>query len=187
MKKTIAIIITAVFAFFGTANAQNQKLGHLNSADIIQAMPEYKQLTADVQKQEESYKKALEGMETEYQKDEKELQTIGQDKSTPDAVLETKYTALQELGKRIQDFQGKANEDLQKYQQDKMKPIDDKIKKAIKEVAVAEGYSYIFDILSGAVVYFPEATNDVTDLVMKKLNITRVPSTSTGTGMGGGK
>jgi len=184
MKKTIAIIITAVFAFFGNANAQTQKLGHINSADIIQAMPEYKQLTTDIQKQEESYKKALEGMETEYQKNEKELQSLGTDKSTPDPILESKYQALQDLGKRIQDFQGKANEDLQKFQQEKMKPIDEKIKKAIKEVAVAEGYSYIFDVLSGAVVYFPETTNDVTDLVMKKLNITRVASTATGKGTG---
>ena len=180
MKKTIAIIITAVFAFFGTASAQ-QKIGHINSIDVLQAMPEFKQMNSDIEKQKASYQKALEGMYADYEKKQKDLQAISQDKSTPDPIVESKIQELQDLQKRIQDFESKVNDDLQKLQQEKLKPINDKYLKAVKEVALASGYSYVLDVISGAVAYYPEAADDVTDLVMKKLNITRVAPSSTGT------
>ena len=72
------------------------------------------------------------------------------------------------------------NDDLQKMQQEKLKPINDKYLKAVKEVATANGYTYILDIVSGAVAYYPEGQNDVTDLVMKKLGITSAPQAPSG-------
>ncbi len=180
MKKTIAIIITAVFAIFGTANAQ-QKIGHINSLDILQAMPEFKTMNGDIDKQKQSYQKALEGMYADYEKKQKDLQALSNDKSTPDPIIESKIQELQDLQKRIQDFESKVNDDLQKLQQEKLKPINEKYLKAVKEVATTNGYSYVLDVVSGAVAYYPEAADDVTDLVMKKLNITRVAPGSTGT------
>jgi outer membrane protein len=185
MKKTIAIIITAVFAFFGTAKAQ-QKIGHINSVDIYQAMPEVKQMNGELQKAQESYEKAGEAMMADYEKKQKELQELSNNKSTPDAILESHIQDLQDLQKRIEDFKTKVQEDLQKLQQEKSKPIQDKYLKAVKEVAVANGYSYILDTNTGIVAYYPESADDVTDLVLKKLNITRAPA-GTGTGTSGMK
>ncbi len=180
MKKTVLAIIVAVFAFAGTVNAQ-QKLGHINSIEVLQAMPEFKQMSADIQKQKDSYTKMLEGMYGDYERKQKELQAMSQDKGTPDPILESKIQELQDLQKRIQDFESKVNEDLQKLQQDKLKPINDKYLKAVKDVAVVNGYSYILDIVQGGVAYFTEGQNDVTDLVMKKLGITAAPQTAPGT------
>ena len=176
MKKTVLGIFALLFAFAGTVNAQ-QKLGHINSIDVLQAMPEFKQMTTDLQKQKESYSKALEGMYGDYDKKQKDLQALSQDKGTPDPILESKIQELQDLQKRIQDFEGKVNDDLQKAQQEKLKPINEKYLKAVKEVAQANGYSYIIDIVQGSVAYYPEGQNDVTDLVMKKLGVTAVPKT----------
>lgn len=178
MKKVISVVIIALFLSF-TASAQ-QKLGHINSLTVLQAMPEFKQMSDDIDKQKQAYSKALEAMYTDYDKKQKELQGLTEkDKNTPDAILDMKIQELQELQKRIQDFESKANEDLQKLQQDKLKPINDKYLKTVKEVAQANGYSYIFDVVSGAVAYYPETTDDVTDLVMKKLGITAAPKTTT--------
>ena len=185
MKKTIAIIITALFAFFGTASAQ-QKIGHINSLEILQSMPEFKTMNGDIDKQKQSYQKALEGMYADYEKKQKDLQALSNDKSTPDPIIESKIQELQDLQKRIQDFESKVNDDLQKLQQEKLKPINEKYLKAVKEVAMANGYAYVLDVVSGAVAYFPEADADVTDLVLKKLNITRVAPTGTTPG-GAGK
>jgi len=180
MKKTVLVIIAAVFAMAGTVNAQ-QKIGHINSVEVLQAMPEFKQMTNDLQKQKDSYTKALEGMYGDYDKKQKELQALSQDKSTPDPILESKIQELQDLQKRIQDFEAKVNDDLQKAQQDKLKPINEKYLKAVKEVATGNGFSYIIDIVQGAVAYYPEGQNDVTDLVMKKMGITAAPQTPGGT------
>lgn len=181
MKKTILGIAIAMFAFMGTASAQ-QKVGHLNSVDILSVMPEFKQMQSDIQKQKDAYTKVLEGMYQDYDKKQKELQAKSQDKTTPDVILETMIQELQQLQQRITDFEEKVNNDLQKAQQDKMKPINDKYIKTVKEVAEANGYSYIIDIASGAVAYFPEKANDVTDLVLKKMGITTPAPGTTGTG-----
>lgn len=181
MKKTVLAILTAVFAFAGTASAQ-QKIGHINSMEVLQAMPEFKQMTTDLQKQKDSYSKALEGMYGDYDKKQKELQALSQDKATPDPIIESKIQELQDLQKRIQDFEAKVNDDLQKAQQEKLKPINEKYLKAVKDVATGNGYSYIIDIIQGAVAYYPETQNDVTELVLKKLGLTAVPhSTAPGT------
>ncbi|MFM2305395.1 MAG: hypothetical protein RLZZ367_64 [Bacteroidota bacterium] len=178
MKKTVSVFIAAMFLMIGAVSAQ-QKIGHINSLEVLQAMPEFKQMSTDIQKQKDSYTKVLEGMYGDYEKKQKDLQAMSQDKNTPDAILESKIQELQDLQKRIQDFENKVNEELQKAQQDKLKPINDKYLKAVKEVALANGYSYILDVVQGSLAYFPEGQNDVTDLVMKKLGITAAPAGTT--------
>jgi outer membrane protein len=180
MKKTILSIIAALLLFTSTIQAQ-QKLGHINSITVLQAMPEFKQMSTDLEKQKESYSKALESMYGDYDKKQKALQALSNDKTTPDPILESHIQELQDLQKRIQDFEAKVNDDLQKLQQEKLKPINDKYLKAVKEVASANGYSYVLDVVSGALAYYPEGTNDVTDLVMKKLGITAAPQTPANT------
>ena len=176
MKKATVVLIAAIFLSIGTASAQ-QKIGHINSVEVLQAMPEFKTMQTDLQKQQEAYKKVLEGMYNDYDKKQKELQEISKENTTPDAIVEMKVQELQQLQQRIQEFEGTVNEKLQQAQQDKLKPINDKYLKAVKEVAIANGYAYVIDIVSGAVAYYPEGVNDVTDLVMKKLGITAAPQT----------
>ncbi|MFN8321541.1 MAG: OmpH family outer membrane protein [Chitinophagales bacterium] len=175
MKKTVLAVVVALLAFAESVNAQ-QKIGHINSVSVLQAMPEFATMQADLQKQKDAYTKALEAMYADYEKKQKEVQAKSQDKTTPDAILETLIQDLQQTQQRIGDFENKVNDELQKLQQDKLKPINDKYLKAVKEVAVANGYSYVIDIVSGAVAYYPEEANDVTDLVMKKLGITAAPA-----------
>lgn len=175
MKKTILALVTVLFAFAGTVNAQ-QKIGHINSVDILTVMPEFKTMQDDLQKLKDNYTKVLEGMYGDYEKKQRELQAKSQDKTTPDIILETLMQELQQQQQRIGEFEEKVNGELQKAQQDKLKPINDKYLKAVKDVATANGYAYILDVVSGALAYFPEGTNDVTDLVMKKLGVTAAPA-----------
>jgi len=180
MKKTIVAALTLCFVSIGVLHAQ-QKIGHINSMTVLQAMPEFKQMSDDIDKQKQSYSKALEGMYADYDKKQKELQQLSNDKSTPDPILESHIQELQDLQKRIQDFESKANDDLQKLQQEKLKPINDKYLKVVKEVASANGYSYVLDVSTGAVAYYPDTTDDVTDLVLKKMGITAAPAAPAGT------
>lgn len=181
MKKTILGIIAVMFAFVGTTSAQ-QKIGHINSVEVLQAMPEFKQMQTDVQKQKETYSKALEGMYADYQKKQADLQEKSKDKTIPDAIVETLVQDLQQTQQRIQDFESKINDELQKMQQEKLKPVNDKYIKVVKEVAVANSFAYVLDIASGGVAYYPEGQNDITDLVMKKLGITAAPQAPANTG-----
>ena len=164
MRKLIVAI--AAILTFGTASAQ-QKIGHLNSGEILQAMPEYKTMSEAVDKKKQEYAKIMETMYAEYEKKSKAVQEGG-DKMTQ-AVLDMNIQDVKDLERRIQEFEQKAQADLQKYAEDQMKPLQDKYMKGVKEVSKEQGYAYIFDIASGSVVYYPEGANDITQAVKTKI------------------
>ena len=113
MKKTILGVIAAIFTFSGTVSAQ-QKIGHINTASIIQAMPETKQMNTDLEKKQDEYAKVYQGMMAEYEKKSKELQALANDKSASDPIIDVKYQEVMDLQKRIGDFETKMESDLQK-------------------------------------------------------------------------
>jgi outer membrane protein len=183
MRKLVVAII-AIFTL-SSASAQ-QKIGHLNSAEILQAMPEYKQMSDAVDKKKQEYAKIMESMYAEYEKKSKEVQEGG-DKMTQ-AVLDLKVQEIKDLEKRIQDFEQKAQQDLQKYAEELMKPLQEKYIKGVKEVAKEQAYSYILDLAAGGVVYYPESGSDITQAVKTKIGATLpVPAPGTGTAKPAGK
>ncbi|MFN8276557.1 MAG: OmpH family outer membrane protein [Chitinophagales bacterium] len=167
MKK-LAVAAFAVL-MFGAVSAQ-QKIGHLNSAEILQAMPEYKSMQEAVDKKKQEYAGVMQTMYAEYEKKSKEVQEGG-DKMTQ-AVLDMKVSEIKDLEKRIGDFEQKAQADLGKYAEDLMKPLNDKYVKGVKEVAREQGYSYVLDLAAGGVIYYPESGNDLTQAVKTKIGAT---------------
>lgn len=167
MRKLIVAVV-ALFAF--TSAIAQQKIGHLNSSEILQAMPEYRQMSEAVEKKKQEYAKIMENMYAEYDKKSKEVQEGG-DKMTQ-AVLDLKVQEIKDLEKRIQEFEQKAQQDLQKYAEDLMKPLQDKYVKGVKEIAKEQGYSYILDLAAGGVVYSPETGSDITQAVKTKIGAT---------------
>ncbi len=165
----------ALMMIGGTTASAQQKIGHLNSTEILQALPEYKQMSEAVEKKKADYSKIMENMYAEYEKKAKEVQEQG-DKMTQ-LILDTKVQEIKDLERRIGDFEQKAQDDLSKYAQELMKPLNEKYLKGVKEVARDNGYAYILDIAAGGVVYFPESGSDVTPLVKTKIGATLpVPS-----------
>lgn len=185
MKK-LAVAAIAVF-MFGAVSAQ-QKIGHLNSAEILQAMPEYKAMQEAVDKKKQEYAGVMQTMYAEYEKKSKEVQEGG-DKMTQ-AVLDMKVSEIKDLEKRIGDFEQKAQADLGKYAEDLMKPLNDKYVKGVKEVAREQGYSYVLDLAAGGVIYYPESGNDLTQAVKTKIGATLpvpAPGSAPRPATGGGK
>ena len=163
-KKLIAILfLMAPLAIFA------QKFGHLNSADIMQAMPEYKTAQTEIQNLEKQYGNELQLMESELAKKseayEKEKATL------PANIAQRRETELQEIYGRMQQFYQDSQMKLQQASQEKMNVLVEKITKAIKEVGVAGGYLYIFDTSSGISYISETLSTDVTGEVKKKLGI----------------
>ena len=63
----IGVVAIGMFLAVGTANAQ-QKFGHINSADLLQAMPEMKTADATFQTFAKAKQTSLELMDAERQK-----------------------------------------------------------------------------------------------------------------------
>jgi len=166
MKKVI--IAASLFLMFNFANAQTIKLGHINSAELLQLLPEVKAADSTLQ----AYQKTLEDQNTsmlaEYK--EKTDDYTNNSKNWTDAVKEVKGQEVQDLQNRIQTFQQSAQEKLSNKKEEIYTPILKKAEDAIKAVAKANGYTYVFDTSAGAVVY-AEDGDDLLPLVKKQLNL----------------
>src|SRR5580704_6941113 len=101
MKKAVILFFVTFFIFAGKTYAQ-QKYGHINSDDVLQAMPEYKELTAAVDKKKKDTQSKLEKMYLDYQGRQKELNDYGQ--SMMQAVREEKLKELDSLQQSITAF-----------------------------------------------------------------------------------
>lgn len=168
MKKLLLVLVLAGFITTGFSQ-QKIKLGHLNSNDLLEAMPE----KAKAQKSLQDYSKQLEDQLTTMQDEleKKYNDYLSKKDSLSDLIKKNREDELMSLQQRIQTFQGNAQQELQKKEQELLKPIIDKAKKAIEDVAKENGYTYIFDTGTGAVLYFPKDSDDILPIVKKKLGI----------------
>jgi len=137
--------------------AQTLKFGHINSSELIQAMPQTKQADSTLKRFGESLDSQLKGMTAEYQNKLQSYQTKRD--SLPDAIRQTKEKELEDLGNRIQEFQQTAQESIQKKKEELYGPILKKADTAIKDIAKEKGYSYIFDTSLGSILYAQDGDN----------------------------
>lgn len=168
MKKIVVML--ALGLMIGTASfaQQAQKLAYIDSKALLGEMPEIKKANTDIEAFAKQYRDQMEAMEKEGQKKVQEYQAG--EKTMTDAVKTVKQKELQDLQNRIQSFQQTAEEKVGAKQQELYKPILDKANKAINDVAKEKGYSYVFDLSTGAMLYANETDNILT-LVKAKLGI----------------
>ena len=173
MKKISLIIIA--FVFWGLAgqklNAQNLKFGHINSDELLQSLPEVDSVRADLERFYMDLANALELMQVElankgvaYERDAKNM---------TDIVRQTREQELNDMNRRIQEFQQDAQQKIQDKQAELLQPITAKVDKAIKDVGKENGFIYVFAIGQGSsVAYFDETkSEDVMPLVKAKLGV----------------
>jgi len=152
-----------------STQAQSNKLGHINSTDLLQAMPEIKQADSTLQTYQKQLEDQNQTMLTEYQSKLADFQKA--EATMPDAVKEVKQQELQDLQNRIQQFQSSAQDKFQAKKEELYSPVLKKAEDAIKAVAKENNYSYVFDTSAGAVIYFPPDADDLMALVKKKLGL----------------
>ena len=173
MKIKHTILAAAASAFIitgetGNAQAQNLKIGHVNSNTLLELMPEKGKATAEIEKFAKQLEDQLKVMSAEYETKMREFQS--QQGLMTEPVRQMKVQEITDLENRIQQFQQTAQESLQNKQNEILKPLIDKAKKAIQDVAKEKGYSYILDTGLGAVLYFNES-DDILPFVKKKLGL----------------
>ena len=167
MKKFIICALCAICGFT-TANAQ-AKFGHVNTQEIIQAMPEFATARTDIEKLSQQYEADLKSMQDELQKKaeafEKEEATL------PENIKTRRNQELQDLYQRIQQTYQDNQQALAKAQQEKMQAITTKVLDAIKAVGQEGGYVYVMDMRAGIPYISTTLSSDVTAQVKAKLGL----------------
>lgn len=161
MKRIFIILSVSLISLGGYA----QKLGHLNSQEIMLAMPEY-----------ESAKKELDSYKMELTKElemfQKLIVEFAQDyeKIKADMTADARQRKEKDLMERQENYQKKAYEaetKLQQKEQELIQAIMKQVSIAVQEVSKKNGYDYVFDISS---VLYAGGT-DISDQVKKKLGL----------------
>ncbi len=147
---------------------KNLKFGHVNSNDLMQIMPGRDSAQAILQQEVTGLEEQLKSMQSEMEKRYNEY--MEKQSGWTELIRNTKQRELQDMGTRIQEFQENAQKTLQQREQDLLKPIIDRAKKAISDVASENGYTYILDSGTAAVLYSQDS-DDIMPLVKKKLGL----------------
>ena len=167
MKKTLIAIAICLFAFGGNAMAQkNLKLGHINSQELMQIMPGRDSVQTVLQNEVTELETTLKQMQAEAEKRYNDY--VANQAGWTELIRQTKQREIQDMSARIQEFQENAQKQLQDREAELTKPIIDRAKKAIEDVAREGNYTYIFD---GAGLLNSQDSEDIMPLVKKKLGI----------------
>ncbi len=170
MKRiTITSLITGLLFLSIGINAQTLKFGHVNVQEVMQVMPEFKQMQQDLEGEYDRLENQLATMQEDYKKMEQEYMESAESLSA--VVRQQKEQQLMETSQKIQAFYQSTQQQLSQKQQQLQQPIMEKLRKAIGEVGEEGGFIYIFAENSGATVYQSEQSENVTPLVKTKLGL----------------
>ena len=146
-----------------------QKFGHVNSQEIIQAMPEFTKARTDIEALAKQYGADLKSMQEEIQKKAESLEK--EQANLPANIKQRRETELQEMYQKYQQSAQDNQQALAKEQSEKMQAITAKVIEAIKSVGQTGGYVYIMDIAGGIPYINTTLSTDVTAQVMAKLGL----------------
>jgi outer membrane protein len=169
MKKLLKVAIVAVCIIFAGNFAKAQtKIGYINTNALMDLLPEMKTLQIQMQAYQKTFADQYATMNQEYQ-------SKGQDyeakRSTmTDATRTAAEAELQDIQTRIKTFGDNAQKQIEAKSNELLKPLTDKVRAAITEVAAEKGYSYVFDSSTTELLVSPPG-DDLTAPVKVKLGL----------------
>jgi outer membrane protein len=171
-RKMKKIIVLAVVALMGTAVTVNaQKIGHINTNDLLVAMPETKKAQDKLKKSQDSLNVVYAQLIKEYQEKDSVIR-VDSIKWSP-AIKQIRFKEFQDLADAVQQYSTSAQQFLQQKEQEFFAPVQKIALDAIQSVAKANGYAYV--VSRDALLVVP-TTDDLLPLVKKFLKIPETPA-----------
>lgn len=163
-------IILALCVMLMSIGANAQKVGFINSQEIMESMPEVKQANSDLDVMKNMFIKKGEEMIKELQTKYHNYQQKNASGELAPVESDKMAKVLKEEESKVMEFDKTSQQKIYEKTEELLKPIHDRVTKAIDEVASENGYLYIFEAAQGIILYADPAT-DVTSLVKAKLAI----------------
>lgn len=164
---------SGVYLFLGlllittSLNAQSE-VAHINSLQLIAAMPEMKIAKKEFDNFQASLGEDIQASVTKYRN--KLTQYTNEAPTKTDAENDARKKELGELEAKIQEDQAAAEKKAEQKYVDLTKPIQEKALAAIQKVGRAKGFKYILDSTEGNGLLLSEGTN-LMNAVKKELGI----------------
>ena len=167
MKK---IIIITALVLTATISGMAQKFAFVDSEYIRNNIPAYTAAQQQLDKLSQGWEKEVAdgyaAVEQMYKNYQAEVVLLSQDqkKKREEAII-----AREKEVKDLQNAYFGMEGELFKKREELVKPIQDEILKAIKEISVEGSYAVIFDTSAGSNILFANPRYDLSDQVLQKL------------------
>ena len=165
MKKLLIVIM-----LLAPMSLLAEKFGYVNSAEIVQIMPEFTKAQKKLQDLEKMYTDDFNALRTELEKKGTEFEKLQKD-SVPENILKRRYEELLQMEQRLQQYGQEVQQNLAKAEQEEMIAIQSKLRDALDAIGREGGYVCIFDLSSGMPYISKTLCEDVTTKVRTKLGI----------------
>ena len=172
MKKLLACCVFLLLFSGIQLNAQ-MKIAYFNSEAVMKQLPD----AQDAQKQLDQF---VSGWQQELNKMQDEWKKKFDDYDKRKLIMTEQRRAetereLRDMDQKIVDFRTQKfgqNGELFNKQNELMKPVQDRVFKAVQDVAREDGYDYVFDKSGDILLMYANEKYDLTQKMFAKLKVT---------------
>ncbi|MBP6673063.1 MAG: OmpH family outer membrane protein [Bacteroidetes bacterium] len=165
MKKFLFAVLVFTTALF--AQQSTQKIGYVNSETIIKELPEAKdsqmKLESILKGWQEEIEKRGAALQTKYEEYQKQSNMLNE------SAKQAKQKELVEEEQKLNQYRQEKQQELKVQQEKIMKPIQEKVFKAIEKVAKEQKLAFVLDRATEVPVLYADPQYDYTFKVLDML------------------
>ena len=172
MKKFFLISILFFLTIESSFSQKSTRIGYIDMKTILGNIDEYKIAEKLIDERIKSWQKEIELKKLQLKKYQDEL-NLEKVLLTPE-LIEDRNDEISDFAKSIVSLQERRfglNGDLVKQRLRLIKPIQDQVLTAVREIAVERKYDFIFDRSSELIMLYSVKNYDISDLVLRKISI----------------
>ena len=170
MKKLSLVGIVGVLLFFGSAALSAQKLGFLNSRNLLVEMPEVAKSDSILILYQKQLSVQGDSMGKAFQEEYKTFAAAYQGGTLPAVQLQKRQEDLQKKQTALQTFAKDSEQKMAILRKQLLQPILAKMDDAIRAIGKDGQYSMIFDTSVGDTLYAQDGI-DIAPMVRQKLGL----------------
>ncbi len=166
------LLVGALVLTSSAVGFAQQKIGWVDTQEIMKKLPEAVEAQSKLDALISQWEGEINKLQTQLQQETNDYQK--RRLILPEQARIQEEQKLSDLQKQIMDLRNQRfgqNGDLYRQQKAIMQPVQEKILKAIDEVATEDKYDYIFDKSGQILMMYANDKYDVTQLVLDKLKV----------------
>jgi outer membrane protein len=174
MKKIIVLSLLLATGMFGLMNVQAQKFALIDMEYILKNIPAYEIANDQLNTISKKWQLEVEALQQEAQNKYKTYQAdlvflSPEMKTKREAEIVAKEQEAQELKRKYFGADG----ELFKKRESLIKPIQDEIYNAVKEIASTKGYATVVDRASAGSIIYASPQIDISNEILTKLGYSK--------------
>lgn len=172
MMKKLFLLSILFSPFFFSTNTIAQtidQIAFVNSLELLDAIPAKVEAANKIKELNQKYKDEFKVIETDYNK--KYADFISYQTSMAEGVRNRRMQELYELERALNEFMEKAQKDIDEQEELLIAPLRQRVKDAIYQVGIEQGYVCIYDLANPAIAFVTPNAKDANNLVKQKLGI----------------